>query len=203
MQKIVLATNVLSRAFLFQQLGLPFEEIECNIIEKEVDIENENSPYEWVQAISTSKAQAVLDKVEGDAIIIAADTVVTMLGTILHRPKNKAEAMTMLHKLSGKKHTVYTGLDIIFKHADGSYQEENYVDAADVYMDDLTDRIIDAYTNTEEPYDKAGGYAIQGKGAFLINHIFGDYYTVAGLPLRILNKALVKHGIYLIDFSHN
>lgn len=200
MRKLVLATSVLSRGFLLQQLGVPFEEINCKIREQDVDMDNEYSPYEWVKAISASKAKAVLSKVEGDAIILGCDTVVTLLGEILHRPHSKEEGIGMLQRLQGRKHTVYTGLTVIYKNADGTYKEESYVDGADVYMHNLSDKIINAYLSTDEPYDKAGGYAIHGKGALLIENIYGDFYTVAGLPLRLLNKSLFKNGIDVVDF---
>lgn len=205
MQKLILATSVFSRRDLLKQVGIPFVEIDCNIEEREIDFDNDNmeneySPYEWVKAISSLKTHAVLNKVDGEAIIIGADTVVTDLGYILHRPKNKTEGVAMLQRLQGRKHTVYTGLSIIYRQKDGSYHEENYVDGADVYMHNLSPKIIDAYMDTEEPYDKAGGYAIQGKGALLIETIYGDFYTVAGIPLRKLNKSLLKNGIELVDF---
>lgn len=200
MRKLVLATSVLSRSDLLRQLGVSFEEIDCQIEEQEIDMDNEYSPFEWVKTISSSKAHSVLDRVEGEAIIIGCDTVVTDFGQILHRPKNKADGVEMLRRLSGRKHTVYTGLSLIYKNADGSYKEETYVDGADVYMHNLSDKIISAYMDTEEPYDKAGGYSIRGKGALLIETIYGDFYTIAGLPLRLFNKSLFKNGIDLIEY---
>ena len=107
-KKLILATDNFSRCSLLEQLGIPFEEIDCQIQEKEVKIDNDYSPYEWVKSISATKAKAVLDKVEGEAIILGVDTVVTDLGKILHRPKNKEEAVAMLNHLQGRKHTVYT-----------------------------------------------------------------------------------------------
>lgn len=197
MKRIILASSSERRKALLNQLGIPFEVIESNA--EEVDVENENSPYEWVKAISSKKSHAVLDKVEGEAIIIAADTIVTDLGKILHRPKTKQEGIEMIEKLQGRKHTVYTGLSIIYKNADGTIKEENFVDGTDVAMHKLTYDEIAAYMDTDEPYDKAGGYAIQGKGALLIESIYGDYYTVVGLPLGILYRALKNNGIDLIE----
>lgn len=200
LQKLILATNLFSRAELLKQLSVPFEELHCQIEEKEIEIENEYSPYEWVKSISSIKAMSVLDRVEGEAIIVGLDTVVTDFGKILHRPKNKQDAVAMLKKLQGRKHTVYTGLTVIYHHEDGSYETESYVDGVDVYMHHLSDRLIDAYTDTDEPYDRPGGYSITGKGALLIDNIYGNYYTLAGLPLRLLNKSLLKHNIDIIDF---
>ena len=200
LQKLILATNLFSRANLLKQLSVPFEELFCKIEEKDVEIDNEYSPYEWVKSISATKAMSVLDRVEGEAIILGADTVVTDFGRILHRPKNKQDAVAMLKKLQGRKHTTYTGLTVIYHHADGSYEMDSYVDGVDVYMHHLSDKLIDAYTDTDEPYDRPGGYSISGKGAVLIENIYGDYYTLAGLPLRLLNKSLLKHNIDIIDF---
>lgn len=112
LQKLILATNLFSRANLLKQLSVPFEELFCKIEEKDVEIDNEYSPYEWVKSISATKAMSVLDRVEGEAIILGADTVVTDFGRILHRPKNKQDAVAMLKKLQGRKHTTYTGLTV-------------------------------------------------------------------------------------------
>lgn len=198
--KLILATNIFSRGSLLEQLQVPFEELECHIEEKEVEIDNEYSPYEWVKSISASNAMAVLDRVDGEAIILGVDTIATDFGKILHRPKNKEEAMKMLQKLQDRKHTIYTGLTVIYHHADGTYETDSFVDGADVYMHKLSAKMIDAYTNTDEPYTRPGGYSITGKGALLINNIYGDFYTVAGLPLRLFNKSLFKHNIDVVDF---
>lgn len=90
---------------------------------------------------------------------------------------------------------------LIFVGKDGQIEnEENFVDATDVSMHKLTDDEIESYISTDEPYDKAGGYGIQGKGALLIDSICGDYYTVVGLPLSILYRCLRKNGINTLDF---
>lgn len=198
MKKIILASGSLRRKDLLNQLGIPFEVIESNV--EEVEVDNEYSPYEWVKAISSKKSHAVLERVEGEVVVIGADTIVTDLGTILHRPRNKQAGIEMMEKLQGRKHTVYTGLSILYREADGKVKEENFVDATDVYMNKLSYEEIEAYMDTDEPYDKAGGYGIQGKGALLIESIYGDYYTVVGLPLGILYKSLKENGINLMEF---
>lgn len=152
-------------------------------------------PYEWVRAIAAIKAEAVGNRVEGEKIIIAADTIVTYMGKILHRPFEREEAASMLRTLSGHKHTVYTGLAVMYKDADGKYETHTSVTATDVYMRELTDMEISNYVDTKEPYDKAGGYGIQGKGSLLIDHIDGDYFNVVGLPLVKLYKELSDNGV--------
>lgn len=195
MKKIILASSSPRRKELLSKLGIEFDVIESNIDEKS-DVEN--SPYEWVKAISEKKAEAVSKKVNYPSVIIAADTIVTDLGKILGKPSDKADAVNMLKKLQGRKHTVYTGITIIFKD-EKTEEEVSYVDATDVYMNRLSDEEIEAYASTDEPYDKAGAYAIQGKGALFIDTIYGDYYTVVGLPLSIVYRSLKEHGVNLME----
>lgn len=196
MKKIILASKSPRRKELLEKANLPFQIIESNVIEQ-VDVEN--SPYEWVKAISAKKARAVSKMMAEPCIIIGADTIVTDLGKILQKPTDKNDACKMLKDLQGHKHTVYTGMTLIFKDEDKE-EELNFVDATDVFMKSLTDYEILKYVETEEPFDKAGSYAIQGKGALLIEKIYGDYNTVVGLPLTILYDALKLHEINIMDY---
>ena len=157
-------------------------------------------PTICIRAIAAIKAEAVGNRVEGEKIIIAADTIVTYMGKILHRPFEREEAASMLRTLSGHKHTVYTGLAVMYKDADGKYETHTSVTATDVYMRELTDMEISNYVDTKEPYDKAGGYGIQGKGSLLIDRIDGDYFNVVGLPLVQLYKELSENGVNIMDF---
>lgn len=202
MKKFILASASARRKYLLEKIGIPFTSVESNL-DEQAEVEIKNSPYEWVKAVAAKKGHAVFEKinVETDTVIISADTIVTDMGKILHRPKTKDEAREMLASISGRKHTVYTGLTLIFIGADGKIEnEENFVDATDVYMHKLTDDEIEAYISTDEPYDKAGGYGIQGKGSLLIEKIYGDYYTVVGLPLAILYRGLKKNGVNVLEF---
>lgn len=202
MKKFILASASARRKYLLEKIGIPFTSVESNL-DEQAEVEIKNSPYEWVKAVAAKKGHAVFEKinVETDTVIISADTIVTDMGKILHRPKTKDEAREMLASISGRKHTVYTGLTLIFVGADGKIEnEENFVDATDVYMHNLTDEEIEAYISTDEPYDKAGGYGIQGKGSLLIEKIYGDYYTVVGLPLAILYRGLKKNGVNVLEF---
>lgn len=200
MKKIILASASSRRKMLLENIGVPFEVME-NTVEAELD-EKENllcSPYEWVKMLSSKKANQVLDQVEDPAVIIGADTVITDLGKIMEKPADVIDAFQMLKRLQGRKHTVYTGMTLIFKDEIG-ITEENYVEATDVYIHSLTDDEIKKYIATKESFDKAGGYAIQGKGSILIDSIYGDYNTVVGLPLTVLYKALKSHGVDLMDY---
>ena len=203
--EIILASNSSRRKNLLTMLNVPFSVMESGVDER-VEEANymqkgvEHTPYEWVRAIAAIKAEAVGNRVEGEKIIIAADTIVTYMGKILHRPFEREEAASMLRTLSGHKHTVYTGLAVMYKDADGKYETHTSVTATDVYMRELTDMEISNYVDTKEPYDKAGGYGIQGKGSLLIDHIDGDYFNVVGLPLVKLYKELSDNGVNMMDF---
>lgn len=199
MKRIILASSSPRRKKILETIGLPFEVIKSDVDER-VDLEN--SPYEWVKAVSLKKAVAVSKQVEGEAIIIAADTIVTDLGRILNKPADRDDAVKMLKSLQGKKHCVYTGVTIIFKDENGE-EVSTYVDGTDVYMRSLTDKEINDYVDTGEPFDKAGAYAIQGKGSLLVESISGDYYTVVGLPVYILQQAFSQHGIDIMDYWNN
>ena len=203
--EIILASNSSRRKNLLTMLNVPFSVMESGVDER-VEEANymqkgvEHTPYEWVRAIAAIKAEAVGNRVEGEKIIIAADTIVTYMGKILHRPFKREEAASMLRTLSGHKHTVYTGLAVMYKDADGKYETHTSVTATDVYMRELTDTEISNYVDTKEPYDKAGGYGIQGKGSLLIDRIDGDYFNVVGLPLVQLYKELSENGENIMDF---
>lgn len=203
--EIILASNSSRRKNLLTMLNVPFSVMESGVDER-VEEANymqkgvEHTPYEWVRAIAAIKAEAVGNRVEGEKIIIAADTIVTYMGKILHRPFKREEAASMLRTLSGHKHTVYTGLAVMYKDADGKYETHTSVTATDVYMRELTDTEISNYVDTKEPYDKAGGYGIQGKGSLLIDRIDGDYFNVVGLPLVQLYKELSENSVNIMDF---
>ena len=203
--EIILASNSSRRKNLLTMLNVPFTVIECGVDER-VEEANymqkgvEHTPYEWVKAIAAIKAETVGRNVSGDKIIIAADTIVTYMGKIVHRPFEKAQAVEMLKMLSGHKHTVYTGLAVMYKNENGNYRLNKSVTSTDVYMRELTDREIEDYVDTKEPYDKAGGYGIQGKGSLLIDHIDGDYFNVVGLPLVQLYTELSENGVNIMEF---
>ena len=203
--EIILASNSSRRKNLLTMLNVPFTVIESGVDER-VEEANymqkgvEHTPYEWVKAIAAIKAETVGRNVSGDKIIIAADTIVTYMGKIDHRPFEKAQAVEMLKMLSGHKHTVYTGLAVMYKNENGNYRLNKSVTSTDVYMRELTDREIEDYVDTKEPYDKAGGYGIQGKGSLLIDHIDGDYFNVVGLPLVQLYTELSENGVNIMEF---
>jgi septum formation protein len=145
-----------------------------------------------------------------DSVIIGADTIVVLDGDVLGKPRDPAHARAMLRQLSGRTHTVYTGLAII-RQGMRDWRSEITDDSGDLqspianlYMDlvasqvmiaDLTDAEIDAYVATGEPLDKAGAYGIQGLGGRLVHEVVGSYTNVVGLPLIQLDRLLAVAGI--------
>ena len=151
------------------------------------------SARDAVALLSRRKAAAAGALCPPDDIIVAADTVVSLDGTILGKPRGAGEAALMLRSLSGATHTVYTGVTI----ARGG---EQYTEVADtrVTFRSLTDRDIIDYVASGEPLDKAGAYGIQGRAALFVTRVEGDYYNVVGLPLCLLSEMLKSHFGYII-----
>lgn len=129
------------------------------------------------------KAESVAESENG--LVIGCDTVVAIDDMILGKPTDKKDCFNMLKRLSGRKHFVYTGVCIIYNNSTVSFTEKTEVE-----FYDLTDDEINAYMDTNEPFDKAGGYGIQGKGSLLVKGICGDYFNVVGLPVSALNRKI-------------
>ena len=120
-------------------------------------------------------------------LVIGCDTSVVIDGKILNKPRSTNDARTMMQLLSGRKHKVITGCCLCYMGKTKSFSE-----TTEVEFYPLTEKEIEEYINTAEPYDKAGGYGIQGKGALLIEKINGDYFNVVGLPVSRLNQEMKK-----------
>ncbi len=153
------------------------------------------SPKEAVIMLSRQKAEEICRRrfCGSENIpdtVIAADTVVAVDGEILGKPHSNEHASEMLHKLSGREHSVFTGVTVISGSQRVSFAEETSVE-----FFPLTEREIAEYVSSGEPMDKAGAYGIQGSGALLVKQICGDYYNVMGLPVGELNRRLKAMGI--------
>lgn len=147
------------------------------------------SPEETVLQLSRQKAEEIR-KDHKNETIIAADTIVTIDGEILGKPKDEAHAFEMLRKLSGRIHSVFTGVCVIFE--DDSVK--SFAEETKVEFYELTDAEIDAYIATGDPMDKAGAYGIQEKGAANVKGIVGDFYNVMGLPVGRLARVISENG---------
>jgi septum formation protein len=185
--KLVLASASPRRKELFSKLGVPFRIVTSDVEETSVQANNMN---DYVREVALLKARDVARKESGKTII-GADTVVVFENKLLHKPKNEDEAISHLTTLSNNFHQVLTGVAVI--QPDGS--EETFVEETKVYFKNLSEELIEAYVQTKDPYDKAGGYGIQTDGVLFVDHIVGDYNNVVGLPLASLFEKLIKLNI--------
>ena len=136
------------------------------------------------QFLATLKAKDVATDFPND-LVIGADTCVLCDGKILGKPKDEDDAFNMLSDLSGKTHSVITGCALVKAEKSISFSV-----TTEVEFFDLTEDEINKYIKTNEPFDKAGGYGIQGKGSLFVKRINGDYFNVVGLPIAQLNRVI-------------
>ena len=136
-----------------------------------------DTPAQLVEKLARGKCLAVAAQQPG-TVVLGCDTVVDVNGEVFGKPHSVEDAKRMLRALSGTTHQVHTGVCI----SDGS-RTESFVDSCRVTFFPLSAAEIDFYASTQEPYDKAGAYAIQGRAALWLDRIEGDYYTIMGLPL--------------------
>ena len=187
--KIILASASPRRKELLSMLGMDFEIIPS---QKEEIMPAGLSPEETVMQLARSKCNEVrelLREGEKDAVIISADTIVWIDGKILGKPSGEKEAFEMLSALSGRTHSVYTGICV---NSAVSFEK------SEVRFAQLSEEEIRAYIATREPMDKAGAYGIQGLGGMFIEHIDGDYFNIMGLPIHRLYLMLKEQGVNLI-----
>lgn len=189
--KIILASKSPRRQELLKKLGIiDFDIIPASGEEKTFSL---FSPEKRVCAIALAKAREVAERQNENTVIIAADTLVFLDGIALGKPKDKHEASQMLKMLSGRKHTVMTGIAVVYNG-----NEISECESTDVFFRNITDYEISQYIETGEPMDKAGAYGIQELGAKFIPRIEGDYFNVVGLPICRLYSMLQKIGIFNI-----
>jgi septum formation protein len=186
--KLILASASIRRADILRAAGIPF--IVMSSAVDETPIPGESAP-DLVQRLADAKAELVAARAVGPAIVIAADTVVTLDGHILGKPRTTDDARTMLSKLSGRTHSVVTGVTLI-RLPDA--ERRRFVETTHVHFAALSDEELNRYLATDEPNDKAGSYAIQGRAGRYIPRIEGCYFNVVGLPLSRLCHELAELG---------
>jgi len=174
--RLILASASPRRRELLRLMGLAFD-LQTSCVD-ETPLRGE-TPREHVLRLSELKTLAVARQ-QTDAWVLGADTIVTIDGEILGKPGSATEARRMLEKLSGREHEVFTGFCIACKDRDIMVREAV---ASSVLFKEIAGDELDWYTATEEPYDKAGAYAVQGIGGFFIREIRGSCTNVVGLPL--------------------
>ena len=186
--KLILASASPRRAEILRDAGVPFAVLSSAVDETPYPGE---SPQDHVQRLAHAKAELVAARAVGPAIVIAADTVVALDGRILGKPRSTDDARHMLEQLSGRTHTVLTGVALI-RLPDA--ERRAFVESTLVHFAPLEENDIVQYLATDEPYDKAGAYAIQGRAGKFIPRIEGCYFNVVGLPLARLVQTLRELG---------
>jgi septum formation protein len=185
---IVLASESTRRVDILRTLGVSFSIMPPGIDERRRAYE---SPKDYVVRMSYEKAQKVGDLFP-DKWIIGADTVVVHRGKMLGKPKTEEGAIAMLKRLKATWHKVFTGYCILNVSRRIIYQD---VAETKVFIKNLTDEEIAKYVSTSEPLDKAGSYAVQGRGGYMVKEIKGSYTNVVGLPICEITDALLSLGI--------
>lgn len=183
MSRLILASASPRRRELLTQVGYEFEVHPARVNE---DPHASEDPIAYVVRLAREKAQAVFDEIgDGDAVVLGADTTVTLDGHILGKPEDAADAARMLRLLSGRTHRVITGIAIVTARG-----VEVAAEVTGVRFLTMSAEEIAAYIATGEPMDKAGAYGIQGRAAKWIPRIEGDYFNVVGLPLALVATML-------------
>lgn len=189
-QQIILASASPRRKELLGLLSIPFTVHTSDVEETSVVAE---TMQQYVKEVALLKTRDVAKKCP-NKLIIGADTIVVFNNQILHKPQSHAEAVQHLMKLSNNRHQVMTAVAIV--EVDGT--ETTFVEETNVVFKDISKEMIEAYVNTGDPFDKAGGYGIQTSGALLVDRIEGDYNNVVGLPIAsLVQKLLTLHLLKL------
>ena len=184
MKKIILASNSPRRKELMEMLGYDFEVVVSHVEEV---IDDKLSFCDMVKSLALQKGRTVYET-HPNCLVIGADTVVVVDDKILGKPHNQKQAQQMIEMLSNRSHIVMTAVAFISK-------EEQYVicDTSRVKFNEIPADKIEQYVLSDEPYDKAGGYAIQGWAGKYIREIEGNFYTIIGLPIDIVEDYLQSY----------
>ena len=196
-RRMVLASKSPRRRELLEMLGAQFEVITSDCDENITGL----APRDLVCELALRKAEAVYERLnDPDAVVIGSDTIVTPDGVkALGKPRDRGDAVRTLTELSGKWHSVCTGIAVIGRAADNTSKKIAETVETKVKFLDLTKEECERYADTGEPLDKAGSYGIQGRGGALVEKIDGDYYSVVGLPVSRLRVILRdEFGINLL-----
>lgn len=193
--KIYLASKSPRRHEILHGLHIPFEYIESPYEEKISDVAD-LVPEEKSAKLASLKAMYAANAMES-GLIIGADTIVVDGSEILGKPKDRADAKRMLTELSGKRHRVITGLSLVDAGQNKTY---SHSEITYVYFRELSEKDIETYLDTDEPYDKAGAYGIQGHAGLFVEKIEGCYFNVVGFPVVAFNNIMKAAGYDLVDF---
>ena len=183
---IYLASASPRRRDLLDQIGVPFRVLPSSVTEERRASER---PDVYVERIAADKADEVWERVavSEPAPVLAADTAVVIGDEVFGKPANEVEALAMLQRLSGRSHTVLTAIALRWQS-----DRDGLITSSEVRFRATTEAERKAYCRSEEPFDKAGAYAIQGLGALFVEHLTGSYSAVMGLPLFETAKMLSR-----------
>src|ERR1700730_7505136 len=186
--KLILASASARSAEILHDAGLSFSVLSSAVDETPM---NGESPADLVQRLADAKAELGSARAVGPAIIISAGTQVVLDGHVLGKPRTSEDARQMLAKLSGRRHSVLTGITLIRLP---DIERRSFVETTHVHFAQIPDEEITRYLATGEPFDKAGSYAIQGRAGRYVPRIEGCYFNIVGLPLARLCQALMELG---------
>jgi len=192
---LILASSSPRRVRLLESLGLKFATVKPSAEESD---DGRMPPDQLVNLNSRAKAESVAARSPSDALILGADTLVYLNGKVLGKPLDLDEAREMLLALSGKQHTVYTGITLIHMES-GSVLTD--FERTEVTFRRLTTSDVELYLQSVRPLDRAGAYTVEGAGSLLVERFEGCYYNVLGLPLVKLDEMLRKFGANLFKLS--
>ena len=204
MSQMILASASPRRKELLEQIGAEF--VICPAKGEEVITETDPSAVVMQKAEEVAYGVLIYNEQHADLatpqdiLVIGADTVVAYENQILGKPKDEEDARRMLTMLSGKTHSVYTGVTFVFIDKEGRTGEHCFFEKTDVCMYPLKEEEIDRYIQSGDPMDKAGSYGIQGRFAIHIKEIRGDYNNVVGLPVARLYQELQKLGVSIWEY---
>lgn len=191
-KKLILGTKSPRRKEVLSYFSYPFEQIPSGFDEEQVKFEGD--PEKHCGRLALEKGN-VLTKQYPEAVILTADTIVFCEGKLYEKPKSPEEGFEILKHLSGRMHTVYTGVAV----CEGS-ERRTHVEGTDVTFHELSDEQIRSYQSAMDCEDKAGGYAIQHAGSLLVKKIDGCFYNVVGLPIQPMYRLLLPSGIDLWQY---
>ncbi len=194
--KLILASQSPRRKEILHSVGIGFEVMP---VDADETLPEGIEAGDAVTMLARRKAKALLSEHPElfDSVILAADTLVECFGEILGKPEDKEDARRMLTMLCGCGSAVHTGICVAYRGKFATALETAYVT-----FDDMSSEEIEDYISTDEPYDKAGGYAVQGRAALYIAGVTGDWYSVVGLPIHAVKKLLEEEfGIKIKDID--
>lgn len=198
--KLVLASNSPRRKEILEKTGFSFDVMPSNVEE----IVDSTVPSSVCMSLAKQKALDVASRIKiyndehpdlvtpQNILVLGADTIVVFEEEILGKPDSEETAFSMLNKLSGNTHSVYTGVSLAFLSKDGRAGEISFYEKTDVTFYEMSEADIKAYIATGSPMDKAGAYGIQDYSAKFLKKIDGDYYNVVGLPIGRICEELKK-----------